>query len=234
MLLLFDIDGTLLHGATEAHRKALHAALQAVHGIEAGSVRSSLSPAGRTDGEIARAILLTAGVDAKRIDDHEADVRQECCRIYAQIATEDLSHTVVPGMGELLGWLSAHEDVLLSLVTGNYEAIARIKLKRAGIGRYFGAGQGAFGSDAEDRAALPPIARRRAGPVGHPYPRERTIVVGDTPRDIACAHADELRCFAVATGPFKAAELTQADAVAANTSELRELLQVALEPGPGK
>jgi phosphoglycolate phosphatase-like HAD superfamily hydrolase len=231
MLLLFDIDGTLLRGATEAHRKALYAALEAVHGIDPNAVRATLSPAGRTDSEIARAILLTAGVDAKRIDDREPDVREECCRVYAEIATSDLSHTVVPGMAELLGWLSAHEDVLLSLVTGNYETIARVKLKRAGIGRYFPTGQGAFGSDDADRAALPPIARRRAGPVGHPYPRERTIVVGDTPRDIACAHADDLRCFAVATGPFQPSELTQADAVAATTGELRELLRGALSPG---
>lgn len=233
MLLLFDIDGTLLKGATQAHGKALHAALQTIHGIDASTVRSTLSPAGRTDGEIARAILLTAGVDAKRIDDREPDVREECCRIYAEIATDDLSHTVVPGMGELLDWLSGHEDVRLSLVTGNYETIARIKLKRAGIGRYFPTGQGGFGSDAEDRAALPPIARRRAGPVGHPYPRERTIVIGDTPRDIACAHADDLRCFAVPTGPFKVSDLTQADAVAATTGELRELLRAVLEPVPG-
>jgi phosphoglycolate phosphatase len=214
MLLLFDIDGTLLRGAAEAHRIALYAALQAVHGIDAGTVRSTLSPAGR-------------------IDDRALDVREECCRIYVEIVSEDLSHTVVPGMGELLAWLSSHEDVVLSLVTGNFETIARVKLKRAGIGRYFPSGQGAFGSDAEDRAALPPIARRRAGPTGHPYPRERTIVVGDTPRDIACAHADDLRCFAVPTGPFPAADLTQADAVAASTAELRDLLRAALEPAAG-
>ena len=55
------------------------------------------------------------------------------------------------------------EDVRLSLVTGNFEPIARLKLARAGLGRWFAAGQGAFGSDSEDRAALPAIARRRAG-----------------------------------------------------------------------
>jgi phosphoglycolate phosphatase len=233
LLLLFDIDGTLLKGAAEAHRQALRSALAEVHGIDAGTVSSTLSPAGRTDGEIARAVLLAAGVDARRIDDRGPDVREACSRIYMEIATADLSHTVVPGMRELLDWLSGHEDVLLSLVTGNYETIGRVKLKRAGIGRYFPRGQGAFGSDAEDRVALPPIARRRAGTIGHPYPRERTIVVGDTPRDIACAHADDLRCFAVASGPFKASELTQADGVAATTAELQDLLRSALEPVAG-
>ena len=33
VLLLFDIDGTLVAGATRAHRAALHAALREVHGL---------------------------------------------------------------------------------------------------------------------------------------------------------------------------------------------------------
>ena len=94
-------------------------------------------------------------------------------------------------------------------MTGNFERIARLKLARAGIGDWFPEGQGGFGSDAEDRALLPPIARARAGG----WPRERTVVIGDTPRDIACARADGLRVVAVATGPFAVEELADADAV---------------------
>ena len=97
----------------------------------------------------------------------------------------------------------------LALVTGNLEPIARLKLERAGIGRYFERGQGGFGSDAEDRGELPAVARARAGG----WPRERTVVIGDTPRDIACARADGVRVIAVATGPFSAEALADADAV---------------------
>ena len=50
------------------------------------------------------------------------------------------------------------------------------------------------------------------------WPRERTVVIGDTPRDIACARADGLRVIAVATGPFAAAQLAEADAVAAGAA----------------
>ncbi len=111
--------------------------------------------------------------------------------------------------------LSGRADAILSLVTGNLEPVARLKLARAGLDRFFAGGQGAFGSDAEDRTELPAIARRRAGALngGAPYPRERTVVIGDTPRDIACARADGVRCVAVATGPFTADALTGADAV---------------------
>ena len=104
------------------------------------------------------------------------------------------------------------DDVGLSLVTGNFEPVARLKLARAGVGHHFPAGQGGFGSDSEDRADLPGIARRRAGRDGRAHPRERTMVIGDTPRDIACARADGVRCVAVTTGPFAAADLRDADA----------------------
>ena len=111
-----------------------------------------------------------------------------------------------------------------ALVTGNFEPIARLKLERAGLGRHFAEGQGAFGSDHEDRAALPSIARRRAAVNGRPHPRERTVVIGDTPADIACARADGVCCLAVASGPYPAAELRGADEVAADGVELAGLL----------
>jgi phosphoglycolate phosphatase len=230
LLLLFDIDGTLVSGATDAHRDAMHEALRTVHSVDASRVlRRPLKPAGRTDPEIARAILLDAGVSAERIDDRADAVREACCQAYARLCPSSLEHTVLPGIADLLVWLSTRAELKLALLTGNYEAVARLKLARAGIGRHFPSGQGAYGSDAEDRAALPAIARRRAGEVGRPHPRALTIVIGDTPRDIACAHADQVRCMAVATGPFGAEELTSADALAGDASALRELLGAELE-----
>jgi phosphoglycolate phosphatase len=234
VLLLFDIDGTLVAGAADAHRDAMYEALRIVHSVDpAAMLRNKLSPAGRTDPEIARTILLDARVSAERIDERADAVQDECCRAYARLCPPDLSSTVVPGTGELLAWLAAREDVKLGLLTGNYQAVARLKLARAGIGSYFPSGQGAFGSDAEDRAALPAIARRRAGTVGLPHPRERTFVIGDTPRDIACARADGVRCIAVTTGPFAADQLTGADAVVSGAGELREALAAELDRASG-
>jgi len=216
VLVLFDIDGTLLTGATRAHSQALDSAIREVHGVEPAGIRRQIQPAGRTDGEIARLILLDLGVSARRIDELAADVREACCRIYAQICPEDLSSHLVPGIPEVLGWLGSREAVTLGLVTGNYEPIGRLKLRLAGIGRWFASAPGAFGSDSEDRAALPAIARRRAGHVR----REDAVVIGDTPRDIACAQADGVRCVAVTSGQYGAAELSGADAVAHDATEL--------------
>jgi phosphoglycolate phosphatase len=235
VLLLFDIDGTLLSGATGAHSRALDGAIREVHGVSTDDLRSKIGPAGRTDGEIARLILLDLGISARRIDERADAVREACCRIYAGICPPDLSEYVVPGITDLLPWLAGRDGVTLGLLTGNFEPVARLKLKRAGIGRWFAPGLGAFGSDSEDRAALPAIARRRGrvgsgragrgragiGRAGIPVPRDQTIVIGDTPRDIACARADDVRCVAVATGQYGVDELTHADAVARDAGELR-------------
>jgi len=229
LLLLFDIDGTLLAGATEAHAAALHAALREVHGlaeIDRSLVRS-YDPAGRTDPEIARAILLAHGVSADRIDARADDVRVATGEIYARTCPQDLSASVLPGVPALLESLAARDDVRLALVTGNYETIARVKLRSAGIGGFFAGGPGGFGSDSEDRTDLPAIARARAAADGGPpHTRERTVVIGDTPRDVACAHADELRCIAVETGRFRAPELTAAgaDHVAADAAAVGALI----------
>jgi phosphoglycolate phosphatase len=231
MLLLFDIDGTLVQRASREHAAALMQAMHNVHGVTTNTIGHHGSAAGRTDGEIARLILLDAGVSADRIDERAADVQEECCRLYATMCPADLSQAVVDGMAETLEWLAGVKHVRLALVTGNFEPVARMKLRAAGIGHWFAHGQGGFGSDSEDRSMLPPIARRRAGRTAEldsSWPREHTLVIGDTPRDIACAHADGVRCLAVTSGPYTRDELAQADVVARSSAELRAQLAVLL------
>ena len=223
LLLLFDIDGTLLLKASAEHAASMRAALHEIHGIP-DPPPAVVAPAGRTDGEIAREILLQSGVSAERIDARAADVRDVSCREFGHRCPPDLRDKVAPGMPELLDGLAERDDVFLALVTGNYEPVARLKLERAGIGHHFADEQGAFGSDHEDRAALPPIARRRAAVNGRPHPRADTVVIGDTPADIACARADGVRCLAVTTGPYPAEDLRTADAVATDAAELAGLL----------
>lgn len=225
MLVLCDIDGTLLDDTRQSNGHALSAALREVHGLDTRAIRTPIATAGRTDGEIVRAILLDAGVGTERIDALAERVGTSAERWSARLLPADLSSAVLPGVRELLAWLARRPGVRTALLTGNFEPVARLKLERAGIGDAFAAGQGAFGSDAEDRLALPAIARARAGTARSPYPRAQTIVVGDTPRDIACARADGLRCVAVASGPYSHDALADADAVARDAFALRPILQ---------
>jgi phosphoglycolate phosphatase len=208
MLLLFDIDGTLMLKASKDHALALQGALRRVHGLQK-MPDGEVEAAGRTDLAIARTILTLAGVGADVIDDRARDVAAMTCAEYAHRCPADLREHVAPGIVETLDLLKARDDVKLSVLTGNLECVAHLKLERAGLGGYFEQGQGAFGSDSEDRSELPEIARRRAGD----HPREQTVVIGDTPRDIACARADGCHCIAIATGPYRAADLHGADVV---------------------
>ena len=161
-------------------------------------------------------------MEAGDIDARWEEVKTAAAESYARLCPPDLSTTVAPGMAELLDELAARTgDFRLSLVTGNLEPIARLKLGRAGLGRYFEALRGGFGSDDENRGRLPAIARRRAS--DPPWPRERTVVIGDTPHDISCARVDEVRVAAVATGPYAITELADADAV---VDDARALLPV--------
>ena len=158
------------------------------------------------------------------IDARADEVAERAVAAYADLCPADLSHRLAPGIVELLDALADRAETFrLSLVTGNLEPVARLKLERAGIGHRFPAGQGGFGSDHARRAELPPIARARMS--DPPWPRERTVVIGDTPRDIACARADRVRVAAVATGPFAIEALADADAVADDARSLLPVLE---------
>jgi phosphoglycolate phosphatase-like HAD superfamily hydrolase len=198
-------------------------AAAAVHGLD-GLGELEVEVAGRTDLAIARSLLRSSGVGEEAISARAAEVAAATVERFARACPPDLSGKVAPGIPELLEALAARPDQFrLSLVTGNLEPVARLKLARAGLGGWFPEGQGGFGSDHESRAELPRIARRRFS--DPPHPRERTVVIGDTPRDIACARADEVRVAAVATGPYSVEALADADAVADDARALLPVLR---------
>ena len=220
LLLLFDIDGTLLQRTSAEHSRALREAAARVHGLP--RLDGEVEAAGRTDGAIVRDLLVASGVSEADADARWGEVQAAAVSVFDELCPPDLSDRVAPGVIELLTALVGRaEEFRLSLVTGNLEPVARLKLDRAGLGRWFEPGQGAFGSDHRSRAALPPIARRRAGG----WPRSRTVVIGDTPRDIACARADGVRVAAVATGPFAVEALADADAVVDDARSLLPVLE---------
>ena len=200
-----------------------------VHGLERLDGAPSVDRAGRTDGAIVRDLLVAAGVDGDEADARWGEVQAAAVAAYGDLCPPDLSAKVAPGVPDLLEALAARpDDFRLSLVTGNLEPVARLKLARAGLGEHFEPGQGGFGSDHSSRAVLPAIARDRAGG----WSRERTVVIGDTPRDIACARADGVRVVAVATGPFAVEQLADADAVVDDARALLPVLDDYLSAGP--
>ena len=69
-----------------------------------------------------------------------------------ELETPGLRKDIMPGVRELLDALADRDDVYLALLTGNYEAAARVKLEYFDLWRYFACG--AFGDEAPDRNGL--------------------------------------------------------------------------------
>jgi phosphoglycolate phosphatase-like HAD superfamily hydrolase len=118
---------------------------------------------------------------------------------------------VLPGVEALLEELESQPGVSVGLLTGNFEAGARIKLGHFDLWKRFPFG--AFGDDHDDRNALVPVALASARDAGvEAASPDRVVVIGDTPLDIACARAHGARAVAVATGSYSSDELQAAGA----------------------
>ena len=76
----------------------MHRALHEVHGVDTTALTLGVSPAGRTDGEIARTLLLGAGISARAIDERADEVREQCCEAYAELCPPSLAERVLPGV----------------------------------------------------------------------------------------------------------------------------------------
>lgn len=183
LLLLWDIDGTLLqYGGAREHAAALVQALRETYGVDLpDDAVTQIRPMGKTDRQIAREVLAAAGVDTSPGGEWVARVWE----LYQEADLGRLRQGAMPGAQAALEW-AAESGHVNALLTGNIEPVAHHKLAAAGLGEWFRRGEGAFGSDAEDRRELVPIARERAGG----WPADRTVVIGDAPGDVACALAD--------------------------------------------
>ncbi|MEM8557580.1 MAG: HAD hydrolase-like protein [Bacteroidota bacterium] len=203
MLLLFDIDGTLLNG-NGIGRRCVEAALTEVVGRPVSAEGVPFS--GKTDPQCLRDVYEANGIEAT--DTLIADGLAHYAAAMHATATADMV-TVLPGVPSLVASLSVDDRVQLALLTGNMEAMAYLKVGFLGYDRAtfpFGA----FGSDSEARNDLPAIAADRArSHTGRSYASEEVVVIGDTPRDIACARHFGARAIAVATGRFDAESLAE-------------------------
>jgi len=220
VLVLFDIDGTLLHGRPEAHTHAMVAAMAEVWQVPARPDDIwQLDPAGRTDREIARLVLRGHGVADDAIDHRIHEWMDMAARLHATEAALHASPVAAPDADAVAARLR-EEGAEVALLTGNLQPIGRAKVAAAGLGHHFGPG-GGFGSDAEERADLVGIARGRAAAA---HPDDEVVVVGDTPRDVRAARMAGVRVVAVTTGAFGGEALAGADHVASDLTGALHLL----------
>jgi phosphoglycolate phosphatase len=216
LLLLWDIDGTLLrYGGAREHAAALVQALREVFGVELpDDAVQQVGPWGKTDQRIVRQVLARVGVDGGEIEARREEWVERAWAIYREADLARLAGGAMEGAEQTLRWAAGAGHVN-ALLTGNIEPIAHHKLAAAGLGGWFQRGQGAFGSDAEDRRDLVPVARMRAGD----WPRGRTVVIGDAPGDVECALAGGAVAVGL-LGRFDAERLAGAHVVIAQLTDL--------------
>ena len=199
-LILWDIDGTILHsGGAGMH--ALQLALRDIFASDTSI--ADIDFAGRTDPWIIAQIFAKAEIE----DTPAARARyiEGYIALLPQILKEKQAR-VLPGIPTLLAEAAAHPMVVQGLLTGNLRRGAETKLGFHGLWHYFPIG--AFADDSAVRNELGPHALRRAqAHWAHDFAVERIWIVGDTPHDIACARAFGGRALAVATGGSSMAEL---------------------------
>ena len=200
-LVLFDIDGTLVHtggAGVKAFAKVFADEFNAHDGLE------KLKFAGRTDVSLVREFFKIHGI--AETPDHFARFFER----YVLWLDHILSHSqteACPGVWEMLADIKAlPQPPLLGLLTGNIVLGAEIKLRHFNLWKEFTTG--AFADDAEDRDEIAAAAKKRGSRVlGKKLRDEEVLVIGDTPLDIRCGRAIGAKVLAVATGGATLEEL---------------------------
>jgi phosphoglycolate phosphatase-like HAD superfamily hydrolase len=207
---LFDVDGTLL-SAGGAGRRAFERAVGDHCGPLDGAL-AGLRLDGMTDRLIVRETLRLLG---RPFEDAFCDAL--LARYVEHLRTEihGPGFEVLPGVVEVLEGLRARQ-ALLALCTGNVVEGARLKLSRGSLDGYFEWDASAvygFAGDGEDRVHVVQAALRRAAArLGRAVAPREALVIGDTPRDIAAAHAVGIPVLGVATGRYGVEDLRRAGA----------------------
>lgn len=220
-LLLFDIDGTLL-SAGGAGTRSLNRAFESVLGIK--EAYRNFEMAGKTDIQIIKEGLRLHQIEPSK---NLIDVILEHYLRFLEIEINNNSKHLKPGVWEFINLNLKSFGYPMGLLTGNIERGARIKLEPFGLNPLFPFG--AFGSDHEDRNQLLPFALRRFSEISKlDLDFSNVIVIGDTPRDVACAKPYGAKVIAVATGPYSvdALMMTEADVVVETLGEVEKILSI--------
>ena len=200
-LVLFDIDGTLIH-TSRAGEKAFARVCANLFGIADGTEK--LKFAGRTDVAILREFFVHNAIEPS------ADNIQRFFEAYVFMLDHMLQ--TLPG-GALPGvWTWLHDlrtlpqKPIVGLLTGNIRLGAEIKLRRFNLWEQFETG--AFADDSAERNEIAAIAKARGEALlGERLSGEEVLVIGDTPLDIACARAIGAKVIAVGSGMYRPKDL---------------------------
>lgn len=201
MLLLFDIDGTLVDTGG-AGRRALATALKRVTGVEGALQGVRLH--GSTDTVILED-AFRAHVGRPMTDEGEQQriIDAYLSELQAELLVSGGEYTVLPGAVALPSAARRSDGYVVGLATGNVEGGAELKLAHGGLWSLFDFG--GYGSDARDRDALVRRGIERGQALAESrgqrrFKTDEIFVLGDTERDIHAARAVGVRSVGILAG----------------------------------
>jgi phosphoglycolate phosphatase-like HAD superfamily hydrolase len=203
---LWDIDHTLIKTGGVG-REVFAAAFERTTGQP---MRDMVSPSGLTEPVIFERTLALHGVTDS---DDLFPIFAEYQAAEYRLRAEDMRNRgrVLPGAEQALQAFGKHPNVVSSVLTGNPRLSAVAKLQIFGLADYLDLPSGVYGDDASERAELVPISWDRAGREhGQVFDAGNTLIIGDTPNDVAAAHANGVLAVAVASGSFSMDDLREA------------------------
>jgi phosphoglycolate phosphatase-like HAD superfamily hydrolase len=226
VLVLWDIDRTLVY-VGEVDRTAYREAFAEVVGRPAE--RLPAKGTGVTMPLAIRGLLEDNGVTGREMDDLLPRMLEAVPLRFAAHA-EDVRRlgSVLPGAMQALKAAAAEPDLVTTVLTGNLEANALIKLRVFEMDRYVDVTVGGYSSDDAHRPALVAIAQRRAGDrYGGTFHRGNTVIVGDSLEDVRTGREGGARVIAVASGTTSEDRLAEAgaDVVLPDLTDAARLLQ---------
>jgi phosphoglycolate phosphatase-like HAD superfamily hydrolase len=219
-LVLWDIDGTLVHAGTSG--------VTAVRTAFAALTGRTLTGPVVFDGQSELAFFRDL-FERRGIVPDTALLAAVPAAMAAAMATlgPDMVRTghALPGAGAAIAHLASVPGVRQSVLTGNVRPNAELKLRTFGLADAVDFEIGAYGSDAEDRADLVPYALGRANARFGGYTAADVVLIGDTPRDVAAGRAHGVRVVGVGTGAYGIEHLRSlgADAVLADLTDVAAL-----------
>ncbi len=205
-IVLFDIDGTLITGPDKgpsAGFLSMNAAIEQATGKDDRLMSADF--AGRTDLQIARALLVASGEpDPSR--DRVVDVVNNYVGFLCQ-NVKMIPYTVLGSPRRAVARL-CEEGAMVALGTGNVRTGSQVKLETTGICDLFDMDKGGYGDDGDTRTEVLRTGALRCDPSGS-LP---VIIVGDTPHDVSAAHEIGAKCVGVPYRQNDAATLEKAGA----------------------
>lgn len=229
LLALWDIDHTLIEtrGVGFAIYERAFPAATGRPLVELAKV------SGRTELDIMRETLQVNGIDPT--DEAVNALAAALICGYEDARTELRERgRALSGARDTLEKLAAVETVFQTVLTGNLRAVARIKLEVFDLDGFFDLAAGAYGNDHHERAELVTIAQKRAGErTGTEFGTANTVLIGDTPHDVAAGLTAGVPTIGVATGKTSLPELRASGATWAVTSvaEVADLVSAMSRTG---